>query len=150
MHVRLALALLVLAALAAVAPAQEIRKYENRLTPIPDSLDLAFAPLLGCAVMTGMGVLANDARLRVGESVLVFGAGGVGLNVIQGAALGGANPIVAVDLFEDKLALALKLGATHAINTRKSDVRSRWMNLPSRARLLRINLLPTRDRKLHP
>ncbi|MDE3076602.1 MAG: alcohol dehydrogenase catalytic domain-containing protein, partial [Chloroflexota bacterium] len=56
---------------------------ENRLTPIPDSLDLDLAPLFGCAVTTGFGVLMNDAQLKIGESVLVFGAGGVGLNVIQ-------------------------------------------------------------------
>ncbi|HEX6513126.1 MAG TPA: zinc-binding dehydrogenase [Chloroflexota bacterium] len=102
---------------------------ENRLTPIPDGLDFGVASLLGCAVTTGLGVLANDAGLRAGESVVVFGAGGVGLNVIQGAALGGAFPVVAVDLYDDKLALAKWLGASHTFNARQSDTPERLCGL---------------------
>ena len=96
---------------------------ENRLTAIPGDFDLASAALLGCAVTTGLGVVANDAKVKKGESVVVFGAGGVGLCAIQGAVLAGAFPIVAVDLFENRLDLAKKFGATHAINSRDGDAR---------------------------
>ena len=92
---------------------------ENRVTAIPKDFDLALAPLFGCAVTTGLGVIDNKAELKIGSSVLILGAGGVGLNIIQGAALVGAHPVIAVDLYDAKLALAEKLGATHVINARK-------------------------------
>ena len=60
---------------------------ENRVTPIPGSFDMRLAPLLGCAVTTGLGVISNEAQVRIGESVVVFGIGGVGLTVVQGAAM---------------------------------------------------------------
>ena len=91
---------------------------ENRMTPIPADFDLRNAPLLGCAVTTAAGVVNNDAHLKVGESVVVFGVGGVGLNVVQFAALAGGYPIVAVDLLDHKLDMARARGATHAINSR--------------------------------
>jgi S-(hydroxymethyl)glutathione dehydrogenase/alcohol dehydrogenase len=69
-----------------------------------------------------MGVINNDARVGIGESIVVFGAGGVGLNVVQFAAMAGAHPIVAIDLHDHKLELARKLGATHTINATKGDV----------------------------
>jgi S-(hydroxymethyl)glutathione dehydrogenase / alcohol dehydrogenase len=96
---------------------------ENRTTPIPDGLEMDMAPLFGCAVTTGLGVISNNAKLRIGESLVVFGAGGVGLNVVQGAVLASAYPIVAVDLYDSKLELARRLGATHTINSRHQDVR---------------------------
>ena len=89
---------------------------ENRMTPIPADFDLRNAPLLGCAVTTAAGVVNNDAHLKVGESVVVFGVGGVGLNVVQFAALAGGYPIVAVDLLDHKLGMARARGATHTIN----------------------------------
>jgi S-(hydroxymethyl)glutathione dehydrogenase/alcohol dehydrogenase len=95
---------------------------ENRLTAIPPDSDPEIAALFGCAVTTGFGVIVNDARLTIGESVIVYGAGGVGLNIVQAAALVSAYPIVAVDLFEPKLELARSLGATHAVNARSADV----------------------------
>ena len=79
---------------------------ENRMTPIPPDFDLKVAPLLGCAVTTAAGVINNDAKVKIGESVVVFGVGGVGLNVVQFAHLAGANPIVAVDLVDNKLDMA--------------------------------------------
>jgi len=90
---------------------------ENRVTPIPDDIDFGVAALLGCAVTTGLGVVVNDARLRIGESIAVYGAGGVGLSVVQGAALVSAWPIIAIDRDEAKLAMAKAFGATHVINT---------------------------------
>ena len=96
---------------------------ENRMTPIPADFDLRTAPLLGCAVTTAAGVVNNDAHLKIGESVVIFGAGGVGLNLVQFAALAGGHPIVAVDLLDHKLDMARARGATHSINGAKvSDV----------------------------
>ena len=73
------------------------------------------AALFGCAVMTGVGAVVNTARVAPGESVAVFGLGGVGLSVLLGAKLAGANPIVAVDVLPQKLELAKSLGATHVV-----------------------------------
>ena len=94
---------------------------ENRMTPIPDDFDPKVAPLLGCAVTTAAGVISNDADVKIGESVVVFGVGGVGLNVVQFAHLAGANPIVAIDLIDKKLEMAMQRGATHTINPTKVD-----------------------------
>jgi S-(hydroxymethyl)glutathione dehydrogenase/alcohol dehydrogenase len=92
---------------------------ENRLTVIGSDYDLKLAPLLGCAVTTAAGVINNDAKVKIGESVVVFGVGGVGLNVVQFAELVGANPIVAVDLVESKLQMAKARGATHCLDASK-------------------------------
>lgn len=94
---------------------------ENRVTAIPKDSDLQVAALFGCAVTTGFGVVENNAQLRIGESVVVFGAGGVGLNIVQAASLVSAFPIIAVDLYDGRLALAKEMGATHLINASKVD-----------------------------
>src|SRR5580704_4809417 len=94
---------------------------ENRMTVIAPDYDLRNAPLLGCAVTTAAGVINNDAKVKVGESAIVFGVGGVGLNVVQFAQLAGAYPIVAVDLIDAKLAMAKERGATHCINSAGAD-----------------------------
>jgi S-(hydroxymethyl)glutathione dehydrogenase/alcohol dehydrogenase len=94
---------------------------ENRLTPIPSDIDPDIAALFGCAVTTGFGVVNHDARLAIGESIAVFGAGGIGLNIIQGAALAGGHPIIAIDRFAGRLALAAMLGATHTIDVTRQD-----------------------------
>lgn len=80
-------------------------------------VDLApeIAALFGCAVMTGVGAVVNTARVAPGESVAVFGLGGVGLAALLGARLAGAHPLVAVDVLASKLALAGELGATHLV-----------------------------------
>jgi S-(hydroxymethyl)glutathione dehydrogenase/alcohol dehydrogenase len=77
---------------------------------------------LGCAVTTGFGVINNNAQLKIGQSIAIFGAGGIGLNIVQAAAMTSAWPIIAVDLFDNRLELAESLGATHLINSRKQDV----------------------------
>ena len=97
---------------------------ENRMTVIPSDSDMKVAPLFGCAVTTAAGVISNDAKLKLGESVVVFGVGGVGLNVIQFADLAGANPIIAVDLIDEKLEMAKQRGATHLVNPSRLDVAS--------------------------
>ncbi|MFN0313423.1 MAG: zinc-binding dehydrogenase [Burkholderiales bacterium] len=94
---------------------------ENRLTPIPADSDLEVAPLFGCAVTTGFGVVQNNAQLKIGESIVVYGAGGVGLNIVQAAALVSAYPIIAVDLHAGKLDLAKQMGATHVIDASTQD-----------------------------
>src|ERR1700720_3765 len=94
---------------------------ENRMTVIPADFDLKVAPLFGCAVTTAAGVVNNDAELKIGESVAIFGVGGVGLNVVQFAQLAGAYPIVAVDLLPHKLAMARARGATHCIDASKTS-----------------------------
>jgi S-(hydroxymethyl)glutathione dehydrogenase/alcohol dehydrogenase len=83
--------------------------------PISTELPLWQAALLGCAVVTGMGAVRNVARVRAGESVCVIGCGGVGLQVIAGARLAGAEPIVAVDRAGEKLDRARAVGATHVV-----------------------------------
>jgi S-(hydroxymethyl)glutathione dehydrogenase/alcohol dehydrogenase len=90
---------------------------ENRITTIPDDSELDIAALYGCAVTTGFGVIENNAKLKIGESIVVFGAGGIGLNVVQAASLVSAFPIIAIDVFDNRLALAKEMGATHTINS---------------------------------
>ncbi len=102
---------------------------ENRVTVIPDDSDLEVAALFGCAVTTGFGVVVNNSKIRIGESVVVFGAGGVGLNIVQAAALAGAYPVIAVDLYDNKLALAREMGATHLINAQKTDARQAILDI---------------------
>ena len=95
---------------------------ENRCTPLPPNSDLQVATLFGCAVTTGFGVVENNARLRIGESIVVLGVGGVGLNVVQAASLVSAYPVIAVDLFDNRLDLARQVGATHLINSSNTDL----------------------------
>ncbi len=83
---------------------------------IDENVPLRTAALVGCGVTTGVGAAINTARVEAGSSVAVFGAGGIGLNVIQGAALAGAGQIIAVDLADKKLEFAQQFGATHTIN----------------------------------
>lgn len=94
---------------------------ENRLTPIPVDFDMKLAPLFGCSVTTAMGVVNNDAHLKVGQSVVIFGAGGVGLNLVQAADMVSAHPIIAIDLYDSKLQAAKKFGATYCFNSKTSN-----------------------------
>ncbi|MDD2707169.1 MAG: zinc-binding dehydrogenase [Verrucomicrobiae bacterium] len=95
---------------------------ENRLTPIPDDFDEEVAPLLADTLTTGFGIITNNARAKIGESVLVIGCGGIGLGVILGAKLAGTHPILAADLSAAKLQKAAEYGATHLINVSKQDL----------------------------
>jgi len=88
---------------------------ENRLTVIPKNFDMRIAPLFGCAVTTAFGVVNNDAQVKVGQSVVIFGIGGVGLNIAQAASMVSAYPIIGVDLLENKLEMGKKFGLTHSI-----------------------------------
>ncbi|MCZ7542149.1 MAG: Zn-dependent alcohol dehydrogenase [Anaerolineae bacterium] len=88
---------------------------EQSCVPIRRDAPLKVAALVGCAVATGVGAAMYTAGVRPGESVVVFGCGGVGLNVIQGAALCGASTIIAVDAHEAKMPMARAFGATHTL-----------------------------------
>lgn len=94
---------------------------EDIAIPIDREIPFAQASLVGCGVMTGVGAALNTAQVQAGKSVAVFGCGGVGLNVIQGAAIAGAEPIIAVDIRDNKLALGMQFGATHTVNSAQTD-----------------------------
>jgi alcohol dehydrogenase len=93
----------------------------NSLVRIEKSLPLDQAALFGCAVLTGVGAVVNTARAFAGATVAVVGLGGVGLNALLACRLVGSTAIVAVDLQDDKLALARQLGATHTVNAGDAD-----------------------------
>ncbi len=95
---------------------------ENRLTKIPDNFDKKIATLFGCAVTTAFGVINNDAKLKVGESVVIFGLGGLGLNIVQAASMVSANPIVGVDVVQKKLKLGKQFGLTNCIDANEENL----------------------------
>lgn len=94
---------------------------QEGLVKIDPSVPLEKAAIVGCAVMTGVGAVINTARVEAGASMVVVGCGGVGLNVIQGGSLVGAEKIIAVDVLENKLMYARQFGATHLINASQVD-----------------------------
>lgn len=95
---------------------------ESGAVRISSKVPLDRAALVGCAVATGVGAVVNTARVPAGASVAVLGCGGVGMAILQGAALVSAWPVIAVDVAEGKLELARSLGATHAVNASGGDV----------------------------
>jgi S-(hydroxymethyl)glutathione dehydrogenase/alcohol dehydrogenase len=95
---------------------------ENRCTPIKSSLDPKYLPLLGCAATTAVGVIGRDANLRLGESVVVIGTGGVGLLTIQAARASGGYPIIGVDRISERLKFAEQLGAHFVFNSTGQDI----------------------------
>lgn len=95
---------------------------ENRLFRVPEGTPMDLAALLGCAAPTGLGAVLNTAQPSPGQSLVVFGAGGVGLCAIMGARVAGCAPIIAVDLHADKLALARELGADHVLQAGEQDI----------------------------
>ncbi len=100
----------------------------ENVVKIDKDIPLDKAALVGCAVMTGVGAAINTAKVAPGSTVAVIGAGGIGLNVIQGAALAGARQIIAIDLADKKLELAQQFGATHCVNpSRDGDVVAKVM-----------------------
>jgi S-(hydroxymethyl)glutathione dehydrogenase/alcohol dehydrogenase len=98
---------------------------ETGAIPIDPDIPLDRAALIGCAVTTGVCAVLNTASVPPGASVAIFGAGGVGLSVVQGARIAGADPIVAVDLLDTKLEAARRLGATHVVNAGGGDAPAR-------------------------
>lgn len=90
---------------------------ENRLTPIAETFDLKVASLIGCALPTGLGSIFNLANPSTGQSLAIFGVGGIGMIALMGASLSGCNPIIAIDMNTRKLNQAKIHGASHTINT---------------------------------
>jgi S-(hydroxymethyl)glutathione dehydrogenase / alcohol dehydrogenase len=101
--------------------AEYVVVHESQLIKVPANMPLDRAALVACGVITGFGVVVNRAQVKPLHSVVVMGVGGVGMNAIQGAALCGARPIIAVDVVDSKLQAALKFGATHTVNAKNDD-----------------------------
>jgi S-(hydroxymethyl)glutathione dehydrogenase/alcohol dehydrogenase len=104
--------------------AEEVVVHESQLAPVPLSLSLDTASILGCAVLTGFGAVVDRAAVPEGASVAVIGTGGVGLNSVQAAAFCGALPIIAADISPAKLAAAGSFGATHVLDPAAADMPS--------------------------
>ena len=110
-------------------PITTFQKYavisENRLTKVPPETDFELCCLLADTLTTGFGIINNDAKVKAGESVVIFGVGGIGLGVVLGAKLAGADPIIGVDLHDHKLAKATEYGLTHQINASRENAADR-------------------------
>ena len=104
--------------------AEQVVVHESQIAALPGGIAMEAASLLACGVITGVGAVFNSARMPAGGFAVVIGAGGVGLNAIQGCALAGARRIIAVDLSEEKLAAARAFGATDALRADRADLRA--------------------------
>ena len=102
---------------------------QDGVVKVDDDVDLAEACVIGCAVQTGVGAVLQTAHVEEGATVLVLGAGGIGIAVIQGARLAGASVVVAVDPVAERREAALRFGATHAIDPTDTDVTAFCMDL---------------------
>ena len=101
--------------------AEHMLLHENSVVKIDSDLPLDRAALVGCGVLTGVGAALRTSGLEAGQTVAVFGCCGVGLSIVQGARIGGARQIIGVDVFESKLDLARRMGATHVVNSANDD-----------------------------
>jgi len=103
--------------------------HERTAVKIREDAPLEVAALFGCGVTTGVGAVVNTAGLRPGESIAIFGCGGVGLSAVMGAKLAGAGKIVAVDMLDQKLEMAKELGADYVVNASQENPTQRIMQL---------------------
>jgi|TARA_B110000914_G_scaffold44903_1_gene38074 Zn-dependent alcohol dehydrogenase len=94
---------------------------EQFVVKVDANIEKEVTSIIGCAVMTGAGAVENTAAVKEGDSVAIFGVGGVGLSAVVAAKKLGANPIIAIDLDDEKLAFAKEFGATHTINAGATD-----------------------------
>ncbi|MEM7113487.1 MAG: Zn-dependent alcohol dehydrogenase [Chloroflexota bacterium] len=101
--------------------AEQMLLHENALVKIRKDMPLDRAALIGCAVTTGVGAVIHTAQVEPGSTVAVIGCGGVGLSAINGAAIAGAGRIIAIDVVEEKLALAKQFGATDGVNASQAN-----------------------------
>ena len=108
-------------AMACGAFAEKVVVDKSQIVKVSKKISYESAALMACGVITGIGAVVNAARIKPGQDVIVIGAGGVGLNAIQGARLAGARRIIAVDLYEEKLKIATEFGATDGILTKKGS-----------------------------
>jgi S-(hydroxymethyl)glutathione dehydrogenase/alcohol dehydrogenase len=110
-------------------PITTFQKYaiisENRLTKVPPDTDFELCCLLADTLTTGFGIINNDAKVKAGESVVIFGIGGIGLGAVLGAKLARANPVIGIDLHDHKLAKAAEYGLTHQINASRENAAER-------------------------
>lgn len=102
---------------------------ERNVVQVPDDVPLELMGPLGCGFQTGAGAVLNVLGVHAGASLLVLGTGAVGLAAIMAARVVGADPIIAVDISDERLALAQELGATHGINGKAEDVKSRVLEI---------------------
>lgn len=107
--------------MATAAFAEEVVVDQSQVIGLPDGLAMDAASLLACGAITGIGAVTNSAQLPKGKSAVVIGAGGVGLNTIQGAVLAGASHVIALDVEDSKLEGAREFGATHVVNATAND-----------------------------
>jgi S-(hydroxymethyl)glutathione dehydrogenase/alcohol dehydrogenase len=101
--------------------AEQALIHENQLALVPEELPFAQAALLGCGVVTGAGSVLNTANVSAGDAVVIFGAGGVGLNAVSGALIAGASRIVVIDIQLKRLDAARRFGATDVIDSSKTN-----------------------------
>jgi S-(hydroxymethyl)glutathione dehydrogenase / alcohol dehydrogenase len=101
--------------------AERMLVHTNAIVKVREDMPFDRAALIGCGVTTGVGAALRTARVEPGSSIAVFGCGGVGLSVIQGARIAGASMCIAVDVHDHKLAMAMEMGATHTINATSHD-----------------------------
>ena len=101
--------------------AEKMLLHENSIVKIDPDLPLDKAALVGCGVLTGVGAALRSSGLQAGQTVAVYGCGGVGLSIVQGARLAGARQIIAIDQFGQKRQMAMRVGATHFINSSETD-----------------------------
>jgi S-(hydroxymethyl)glutathione dehydrogenase/alcohol dehydrogenase len=101
--------------------AERMLLHENSVVKIDPEIPLDRAALVGCGVLTGVGAALRTSGLEAGQTVAVFGCGGVGLSIIQGARIGAARQIIGVDVYDSKLEMAKQMGATHVINSANDD-----------------------------
>lgn len=95
---------------------------ENRLTVIPRSINFDIASLLGCSLTTALGLINNEAKAKIGESILIIGSGSVGLSLVQASTLVTCYPIITVDISEEKLKKSKEFGATNTINLKSENL----------------------------
>jgi S-(hydroxymethyl)glutathione dehydrogenase / alcohol dehydrogenase len=101
--------------------AEKMLLHENSIVKIDPDLPLDRACLVGCGVLTGVGAALRGSGLQAGQTVAVYGCGGVGLSIVQGARIGGARRIIAIDMFAQKEEMAKRAGATDFVNAREED-----------------------------
>ncbi len=103
--------------------------HKSQVVPIPEMMNMASASLMTCGVITGFGSVVNTASVGAGEHIVVIGTGGVGIHCIQGARISSAATVTAVDISDDRLDFAKRLGATHTVNSNRTDPRETILEL---------------------
>lgn len=102
-------------AMASGAFAERVVVAQTQVVKIAEGIPMAVASLIACGVITGVGAVVNSAQMRPGQDAVIIGAGGVGLNAIQGARIAGARRVIAVDMLPSKIEVAMEFGATHGV-----------------------------------